>query len=394
MSEWLDDIASAGASTVNYWKELWIHDAVENHARLKRYLASGKAIDIVKHPRVTHAPAYLLASGPSLDDTPWGDLMARQAEGAAVFAATSNVITALANGITPDYIIVVDANPSVASHVKPVLDRLCGTTLLTSPLIEPKLIKDWPGPIALFRPLQHGDDFIMNALPKMYSTRHEIDATHRVFVEWINASFLNAGCVTNAMVLAASFLGYDPLFMLGNDLGFPNGRLRCATYTRDGDSFVADPQPPVIARELLRTANNGVRTISEYLHYKLNLFIAWRLTPIHLYNCSTIGIIHDDEVPRIDVKTACGYVEGSVDGPDGSRIPASALGWEHALHTYPMDIGGVEWGRHVEAICARMGMMIKPVNGGFQIQAMTTGNVMSVPTTGVTSTSTRGKSNG
>lgn len=393
MSEFLDDISQAGGQTVNYWKGTWVYNATVNRPVIARGRKSGRVHDMGKHPRVTRAPAYIVCSGPSLDDTPWDRLRSLQlTEGAGVFAATSNVGVCLANGLTPQYVTVVDANHTIHDQVKGLMDLLGDVELFTSPIADPDLVREWPGPVWVFKPLQHGDDFTMSTLPAMYSDMHELDATHRVLIDWFTTQFLNAGCVTNAMLLAAAYLGYDPIFLLGNDLGFPHldpdppwlGRMRATTYTRTGGVFTPEATPPLTTKELLRTANNGVRTISEYLHYKLNLFIAWRLTPCMLFNTSFRGILHPDEIPMVTVADAIDK-------------------WKDIV--YPIKPGSSLWHKHVQAITERMGMRMVTIPNGYQITPISEDSIgvvappkgrrhkvkagaLTVPSTGVVSTGT------
>lgn len=377
MSEFVEDINAAGTNTVAYWKQTWASNTVLNYPVTIRGMRSGRVADMGQHIRQTRAPAYLLCSGPTLDNTPWDKLKALQTTAnAGVFTATSNVNVALANGLTPTYTIVVDANHTLWDHIKDSLDLLGDTEFLTSPIVEPKLLAHWPGKVSMFKPLQFGDDFIMSTLPAIYSKRYNLDPTHRVFIDLLTVSILNAGCVTNAMFMAASYLGYDPIFLLGNDLGFPGGRGRCLTYTRKDGVWVADPPMPVRAKENLRTATNGVRTISEYLHYKLNLFISWRLTPSRLYNTSFEGILHDDEIPMV-------HVEDAID--------------KWATLGYPMDPGSKQWHSHVQTITERMGMRMVQKDNGYVISPLSLESVgvpipethiLRTPSTGVVSSST------
>jgi hypothetical protein len=172
--------------------------------------------------------------------------------------------------------------------------------------------------------------------------------------------------------------------MLGNDLGFPGGRQRCTSYTRSiNGEWLPDALGPITVRELLRTANNGVRTISEYLHYKLNLFIAWRLTPVQLWNCSSVGILRNDEIPFVGAEAACGHIEGT----NAIGEATSVLGWQYAASHYPLDPGSVEWVNHLSNITSSMGMKIVSVPGGFQVAvASNPTKSITLPSAGVMST--------
>ena len=351
LAERLTGIFDTGKQVIDHWKGPWISNAVRNQGWIMARLGKGRVYDAPLLPKVLDAPGFILASGPSLDDTPWKLLVEARAAGAGIIAATSNVTAALAHGLIPTHVVVVDANQSVPDHVRPFVNDLHDTILLAPPIADPRLFRLWKGPIGVFKPVQMGDEFIMDVLPKMYSYRTNLRGHERHFQEALTVGFLNAGCYTNGAVLAADFVGYDPLFMIGNDLGFAHGRSRLTTYESPPEWLPVPPHPP-ISREGLRTANNGLRTTNEFLHYKLNLFIVWRLSQARLYNVSPHGIITSDEVPLTTIEDAIAH-------------------WRDLRAHYPLDTESDAFHEHIKTCTERMGLTIVKAGGGLQFNEVT-----------------------
>lgn len=345
-SEKLNGIFDVGKQVVNYWRGPWIDHATILRSWLMSALRRGRALDITLAPKALDKAAFVLASGPSLDDTDWPMLAAMRADGHAVFVATSNLTAALAHGVIPTHVVVVDANHTVPKHVAPYYDLLHDTILVAPPIVAPALLKKWPGPLHVFKPIQMGDPFIMDVLPTMYSYRTDITQMDRHWREAITVGFLNAGCYTNGAVLVAAFYNYAPIVMLGNDLGFAYGRSRLTTYGRQGDTWYPIPPHAPTTRDTLRRANNGVWTTTEFLHYKLNLFIVWRLSQAKLYNTSAVGSLSTDEIPYV--------------------TQADAYRDWRALRDAYLDTSSDAFHDHVRVICERMGMTIVAKDGGLQ----------------------------
>jgi len=150
-----------------------------------------------------------------------------------------------------------------------------------------------------------------------------------ILFPFIETLILNAGCTVNNAVQVAHFMGYDPLFLIGVDFGFPDDKQRCMRYdykpaiqrkfwetvghlAKVGECIYAadfwkrmqgkewnqfDPPPFENIGRVLHTSDNGILTTEEQITYKWALFSVYKIDKPQLFDCSD-GII--TELPKLD----------------------------------------------------------------------------------------------
>ena len=342
-TEVLQDISGQGEHTIAYWEPTWVHNAVLNREVIFEGLKTGKVKSITLSPKAFNKPAFVFGSGATLNSVDW-DLVRDVRDTIAIFATSSNMNVLLAHDITPDYVVIVDSSPSVGWwHLKPHAKFTKDITLLAPPTVDPEVFKIWRGPIYIFRPVQNGNIFTEKILPTLYSHRININETTRHYDPVLEVGLLNAGSVVNSAVLCAAFLSYDPVCLVGVDLGFPRPKGRSDMYDYRRGKWIKREDHPILApREILQRSTNGIKTTIEMLHYKLNLFVVWKMTPCHLVNIqpdpeNNESILTIDEIPIVNLPYALGH-------------------WQDIVNDYPMDVGSPAFQEHILNIVGRMGL--------------------------------------
>ena len=306
--EILVNLEAKSKSVIQYWLNPWILNAVKNWPTIQMLIKSGRAFSITKATKANIEPALITGSGPSLDSYSFQYHRLREGDlpqtAPTVFASLSNASNYLANNIVPKYICVVDAAAGLADMNFPKKMELLleDSFLICPPTVSPKILDRWMGKFLFFRPMQPGNEFVMNILPIMYSEMYEHkNMRDRLFVEQFPLAFMNAGCVVNSMLAAATYLGYEPLYLNGCDFGFPQGRQGCIRYKLNPRNMtwkVEDKQDSITTDQVRRLSNNNILTTEEHLNYKMNFYLIWGATKAKVYNLSSCSIL-DNTVPVV-----------------------------------------------------------------------------------------------
>jgi len=220
----------------------------------------------------------------------------------------------------PEYIAVYDGGPA-----KLYLENYNwkGTTLLTHPAVDSTVLKWWKWE-KLYYLMMHipeveiaaiEGNWVIHELIKFIQTQsfggEFFSFTNPVLFPYITARILNAGCVVNNMIQAAHFMGYDPLFLIGCDFGYPDRKNRTCEYKIPW-RFPFEPKSLWKKRwkktehleiddlnRALHKANNGILTTEEQIEYKIALMSIYKIDRPQLFDCSE-GII--TELPKADFR--------------------------------------------------------------------------------------------
>jgi hypothetical protein len=274
------------------WYPIWINNSMENYLTIKKEF-SEKNRCISTLPRPMNRPAVIIGAGPSLDETApllkdWKN---------PVFTSSSVAFVPKRWGKNPEYICAFDSLWSTY-NTNLELDKKNtsweGSTLLTHPNAEPKMIKSWKWDKYYYRRVFPQHEFFELTFPLMFP--------------WITVGFKFAGNVVNNSLIIASFLGYNPIFLIGVDLGWKDDNKIKATdwRLRKGEW---EQQPNVINKsamkrkeKLLLTAKNGTKSFKNYLNFKgglLDIYLNDKRNERRIYDCSD-GLI--EELPKLDFK--------------------------------------------------------------------------------------------
>ena len=274
----------------SYWEPALWANAFRNYETIRREYKSGaRWFDGLPNVEKS-APALILGSGLSLDSV----LRMIPYWQGAIFAGPSNAHQLDKIGAPPQYLCCIDSSESQFTKIKDV--EWYVTTLLTTPMVEQKLIEWWTWEKRYFLPVDLNTSFFTNVIPSVYP--------------WIRPRVVNSGCVANAMMVIADSLGYDPIFTVGVDFGFkagqdgvPRERATDFKYRAPGvyEFSFSDPIDPA---GRTRTGDpymveNGVVTTRTNLFYKFIAMANWKMLKCRWYDCSD-GII--SEVPKIDFR--------------------------------------------------------------------------------------------
>ena len=170
--------------------------------------------------RLRDRPAFILASGPSLDDCL--EVVRENRERAVYFSAGTGISALLEQGIVPDFHCEVENFPfihDVLSSLKQV-ERLKEVTLIAPTTVTPELAALFGRVIFLFR-----DSVTPSRL--FSDDRHTIS--------------LSGPTVTNQAVRAALGFGFTDLYLFGVDLGAVEGgqhHSKSSVYYTDGSELM------------------------------------------------------------------------------------------------------------------------------------------------------------
>jgi len=114
----------------------------------KRNILLNKSLYIQGNPLPKGLIAYLVGAGPSLDKNV-EDLKEVGSRGAVV-GIDANLRYLLQHKISPEYCVSLDASNKIWKMVKPVIQYTKNITLVANIASNPKLIKNWLGPIFFF----------------------------------------------------------------------------------------------------------------------------------------------------------------------------------------------------------------------------------------------------
>lgn len=270
------------------WLPFWITNTFLNYQTIVKESAA-KNMSILALPRVKNTPAVILGSGPSLDDV--APLLKDWKY--PIFASGSNITVPTKWGHQPEYVCVFDAGDSMYPKMHGY--DWNGTMMLCHPSISPKILQSWKWEKAYYLMLHFGHAWFDEVMPIAFSdfTRYPNEAPPQIMV-----GIGNAGCTVNNEIQLAHFLGYDPLFLVGVDFGYPGNKSRATRYDWVNGEW-KDVGPDEYADRKMHVADNGVLTTEEQIEYKSALLAVYGLDHPQLIDCSN-GII--TELPKADFK--------------------------------------------------------------------------------------------
>jgi hypothetical protein len=142
-------------------------------------------------------PAIIVAAGPSLDHN---IELLREAKGRALIIAVGTAVKALQkNGITPDFIVSIDAGAYNYEHIKEYNNK--DTSLLTDIQSYPRILQNFQGPIFVAAV----ESFITSWSDNTLEDKGAMET---------------GGTVANSAMTAAYKMGANPIVFVGQDLAF------------------------------------------------------------------------------------------------------------------------------------------------------------------------------
>jgi hypothetical protein len=208
---------SLDKTTIEHWMTPWVKNALENYTIIPR--DRPKTISHLRHIHYGEE-AIITASGPSLDDClPYmKDFKGR------IFATNSTANPLIANGINPDWTVILDADTYVANQFKDLNTKRMKMILATYSAA--------------------------NAI-KLFSIHlcwwfNIFDDRHWFLKEGLHIAFptidglLASTCASGAAARLACTMGISKMYLVGFDFGFPGGRHRCTNYKKIAYAWIPD----------------------------------------------------------------------------------------------------------------------------------------------------------
>jgi len=263
------------------WYPRWIENAALNYPNItERENDGGCSVGNIK--KVAATPAIVLGSGASLETA--RDCLKDWQGG--LFAGPTNALIAKMYGREPDYICAYDA---LAGRSEILRSKwFTRSELITHPNVEPRVLSQWHRKAWLFRRTFDGHPYFDYILPLMFPM--------------LEVGFRHRGNTSNNAIIAARYLGYSPIFMLGVDLGWKDPAKTRADY------WSYDKSGKLIAVKAAAESDldfeivedvNGARYPRHERDFKAHLLSMWVNGPLELYDCSDGRVT---EFPKVDIR--------------------------------------------------------------------------------------------
>ncbi len=225
--------------TVRQWMPFWVRNAAENYQIVPKEARYAKSL---LHITNIHwgREAAILASGPSLDES----IKHLKNFKGIIFAGNSTANPCIANGITPDWVFMLDADEYVPNQFEGVETDKLKAFLPT--YIHPSVPK-------LFKPE-------LTWWFNVYDYNHWMtDQGLKLMFPKIDG-LLAASCCPGGMIRLAHLMGIRKVYLLGFDFGFPGGKERCTVYERFNGIWESNGTDPFCADKSAREEINGIET--------------------------------------------------------------------------------------------------------------------------------------
>jgi hypothetical protein len=257
-----------------------------NHPLVLGDFATGRGKNLDPVQPGSKGPALIIGSGPSLDDH---HELIRGWKG-GIFSSSSQATLLLALGQRAFNMVVVDVK-TLSNELTP-LAQFEGkdVTMITHPGMEPEVIQAWRWQKQYFRIIVHNIPFYTETMAIAYPM--------------VRTTLYVYGCVAASQVMIAKLLGYNPLFLVGCDFGYPDEISRFTGFhwqpAEVGGTWVRD-EPAAKMKYLLHPKviyRNGCPSDHFQAYYKQTFFNSWRLSLSDIWRVGTRGGLY--EVPSVD----------------------------------------------------------------------------------------------
>ena len=300
------------------WLPRWAWSCAANFDTIRVEFETGnpRAKNLAESRGTKKGPAVIAMAGPSL--TTYLPIMKDCKM--PIFAAESMATPLAYHSRKPEYILMYDGGAA-----KMFMNNISwkGSTLVTHPAASALAIRWWKWDkmyyltmhipqidTSVIKPTWQLNDLIDHIGESNFG-KEFFTVIQPLLYPYITARILNAGCVANNAIQIAHFMGYDPLFLVGCDFGYPKNTNRTIDYIVPW-RFPFEPEKIWMSRwkerthptveEIPRnvfTADNGILTTEEQVEYKIAMMSIYKIDRPQLIDCSA-GII--TELPKADFK--------------------------------------------------------------------------------------------
>lgn len=295
-------ILAHSQDTYSYWIDTWVFNATINYEDIRYKRSIGELISLEEVPKVPNKHALVAASGPSLDRLKdFAVLIKNYRKNLIIVTGPTNALSFYAYDIDVDFIVAIDSNPIVAEQIKEVNtflvnNRKCRRpVLVTTPLIDNGVLKNFDHKVAIFKPVQNNSQFSQNVLPVMFSDRTDTnDGRSRMFTEWFKVGILNSGCVANAEIAIAHYLSCNCIFLLGVDFCYKDDKASAhlCSYDKENNRIIhEEPRKIISVYQALEV--DGKSTTELMVQDKIGFDILYRVLLPNVYTLSDHSLIGD-----------------------------------------------------------------------------------------------------
>jgi hypothetical protein len=294
-----------------------IHNTAYNHRHIIDAFDEGRARDLDDEPKAKLAPAFVIGSGPSLDDS-IGYLKDWQG---GILCTTSHALTLMYHGIEPTHIVALDPF-SLWDEIKGIDWSKTRTKLVLQPGVWPELVENWPNEMLLYLQNVGRDSFYNQTQRFMFTTREGYrDATFRFLIRTEVTQF---ACSPVAQMFVADRLGYGNIFLAGVDFCYHSNKERFTSYTVKtparkydlkeagaGYDLVELPEEtpiewerhdhPYVSGPSIIMTNNGHPSEQVHLYYLKNMISGARLSEQDIYTTDHGALVQFPYVPIDEV---------------------------------------------------------------------------------------------
>ena len=255
--------------SIDGWMKDWFLNSVENYSIIPK--DRPKTINQLRNIHEGEE-AVILASGPSLDE----NISYLKKFKGRIFATNSTINPCIANGVTPDWVVNLDADKYVAEQfkdldtkkMKVILATYCHSSLIK--LFSPNLIW-W---------------FVI------FDDRHWFlyGGQHILFPNI--DGLLGSTCSPGAACRLAWLMGIKKMYLLGFDFSYPKGKNRCTYYVKEKGAWIANGMDQYALdrspTKIVRGKKTSIKL--EVTHAAVTNMIK-RLSGIEIIDCSK-GIMY------------------------------------------------------------------------------------------------------
>jgi len=296
------------------WLPRWIWSCAANFdtIRIEFETQQKRVHDLAEYKAKGRGAAVIVMAGPSLTK----NLPLMKDCKIPIFASETMASPLAYHGRPPEYIMNYDGG---AARLFLNNYKWKNSTMIVHPAASALVIRWWKWEKIYYltmhvpqlesnkiRPTWQLNQLIEYVNQSMYG-KEFFETIQPLLYPYITARILNAGCVANNAIQVAHFMGYDPLFLVGCDFGYPENTSQTHEYTIPR-RFPLEPEwiwkkrwvgierPTVeeLPRDVFM-ADNGILTTEEQVEYKIAMMSVYKIDRPQLIDCSE-GII--SELPK------------------------------------------------------------------------------------------------
>ncbi len=282
-----------------------IHEEYNSGRNVHNIVAAidaGRARDISQETKKPGTPAFVIGSGPSLDEVV---PLLKDWEGGIV-CSSSHARTLVYHGAAPTHIIALDPFTCWDEFSGVDWSEYPDIKLVTHPGVWPDLIENWPNEMLLYREWLGSDQsYYAQGQKRMYTSREcfgkgTMTAIKRdaKFTFLIPTHVTMFACSPPTQLFIAGAVGYGNIFLAGCDFGYTYGKARFTEWKKDeAGEWHDDPRPWTKPEEIEQyniksgerdepiVSDNSIQTERTMVYYKKNLVTAIRLSNQSVWAC-------------------------------------------------------------------------------------------------------------